>query len=92
MYYTTVIETFINLYIYNCSKALCCQRHSILSQINKLIYIVFNMFKGCRGRDQLDLHVHLAMQSVPITTNVMSSNSAHDEVYSIQHICDTYYQ
>ncbi len=25
------------------------------------------------------------MQSVPITTNVMSSNPAHGEVYSMQH-------
>ena len=25
------------------------------------------------------------MQSVPITTNVVSSNHAHGEVYSIQH-------
>ena len=25
------------------------------------------------------------MQSVPITTNVVSSNPVHDEVYSIQH-------
>jgi hypothetical protein len=27
----------------------------------------------------------LHMQSVPITTNVVSSNSAHGEVYLIQH-------
>jgi hypothetical protein len=32
---------------------------------------------------QLDLQ--LLMQSVPITTKVMSSNPAHGEVYSIQH-------
>ena len=31
----------------------------------------------------LDLQLH--MQSVPITNNVVSSNSAHGEVYSIQH-------
>jgi len=30
-----------------------------------------------------DLQLH--MQSVPITTNVVSSNPAHGEVYSIQH-------
>ena len=30
---------------------------------------------GCRGR----------MQSVPITTKVVSSNPVHGEVYSIQH-------
>jgi hypothetical protein len=32
---------------------------------------------------QLDLP--LPMQSVPIITNVVSSNPAHGEVYSIQH-------
>jgi hypothetical protein len=31
----------------------------------------------------LDLQLH--MQSVPITNNVVSSNSTHGEVYSIQH-------
>ena len=31
--------------------------------------------RGCRGR----------MQSVPITTKVVSSNPVHGEVYSIQH-------
>ena len=32
---------------------------------------------------QFDLQLH--MQSVPITTNVVSSNHAHGEVYSIEH-------
>jgi hypothetical protein len=32
-----------------------------------------------RGRD------HMVVQSVPITTKVVSSNPAHGEVYSIQH-------
>ena len=31
------------------------------------------------------LDLQLTMQSVPITTNVVSSNPAHGEVYSIQH-------
>jgi hypothetical protein len=31
----------------------------------------------------MDLHLH--MQSEPITTNVVSSNPAHGELYSIQH-------
>jgi hypothetical protein len=30
------------------------------------------------------LDLELPMQSVPITTNVVSSRPAHDEVYSIQ--------
>ena len=31
------------------------------------------------------LDLQLPGKSVPITTNVVSSNSAHGEVYSIQH-------
>ena len=35
------------------------------------------------------IELQLPMQSVPITTKVVSSISAHDEVYSIQHLlCD----
>jgi hypothetical protein len=30
-------------------------------------------------------NVNVPVQSVPITTNVVSSNSVHGEVYSIQH-------
>jgi hypothetical protein len=40
---------------------------------------------GRRGRDRMGLDLQLPMQSVPITTNVVSSNIAHGEVYSIQH-------
>ena len=38
---------------------------------------------GRLGRDRMDLQ--LPVQLVPITTNVVSSNPAHGEVYSIQH-------
>jgi hypothetical protein len=31
------------------------------------------------------LHLQLPMQSVPITTKVISSNATHGEVYLIQH-------
>jgi len=31
------------------------------------------------------LDLQLPVQSVPITTNVVSSNHVHDKVYSIQH-------
>jgi hypothetical protein len=31
------------------------------------------------------LALQLSMQSVPVTSNVVSSNPAHDQVYSIQH-------
>ena len=36
---------------------------------------------GRRGRDR----IQLPMKSVPITTNVLSSNPTHGDVYSIQH-------
>ena len=38
-----------------------------------------------RGRDRMVVDVQLPVQSVPITTKVVSSNPAHGEVYSIQH-------
>jgi len=38
--------------------------------------------RGCDGHDHMIVG---PMQSVPITTNVVSLNSAHDEVYSLQH-------
>jgi hypothetical protein len=41
--------------------------------------------RGRRGRDRMVVSFMLLMQSVPITTIVVSSNSDHGEVYSIQH-------
>ena len=41
------------------------------------------MVQGRRGRDRMDLQLHV--QSVPITTRVVSSNPIHGKVYSIQH-------
>ena len=45
--------------------------------------IVFVHTRGGRSCDRIDLQ--LPVQSVHITTNVVSLNSAHDEVNSIQH-------
>jgi hypothetical protein len=39
--------------------------------------------RGCYGRDQMNLQ--LTVQSVPITTKVVSLKPVHGEVYSIQH-------
>ena len=39
----------------------------------------------CHGRDRMVVDFLLLVQSVHITTNVMSSNPAHDYVYSIQY-------
>ena len=38
------------------------------------------------------LDLQLPVQSVSITTNVVSLNPAHGEVYSLQHLCDKFYQ
>ena len=49
--------------------------------------------RGHRGLDNMVAVFRIDMLPVPITTNVVSSNPAHDEVYSIQHyviklVCD----
>ena len=38
-----------------------------------------------RGRDRMVVGFTTTLQSVPITTEVVSSNPVHDDVYSIQH-------
>ena len=52
--------------------------------------IAGNIFVGCHGHNhmvvlQLRVHIHVPMQSASITTNVVSLNATHGEVYSIQH-------
>ena len=44
--------------------------------------LILLRFKGRRDRI---LDLQLPVQSVPITTKVMSSNPLHGEMYSIQH-------
>jgi hypothetical protein len=39
--------------------------------------------RGCHGHDRMDLEP--PVQSVPITTKIVSSNPIHGEVYSMQH-------
>jgi hypothetical protein len=46
--------------------------------------------KGHRGRDRMAVELQLPVQSVPITTKVVSLNPVHVEVYSIQHYVITY--
>ena len=43
--------------------------------------------RGHRGRDRMAVGLQLPVQLVPITTNVVSLNPVHGEVYSIQ-LCD----
>ena len=38
-----------------------------------------------RGCDRMVVKIQIPMQSVPITTKVLSLNPVHGEVYSIQH-------
>ena len=41
--------------------------------------------RNLHGRGRMVVGFKLPMQSVPITTNIVSSNRVHGEVYSIQH-------
>jgi hypothetical protein len=43
------------------------------------------MICGCRGLDRMVVGLQLPVQSLPITTKVVSLNPVHGEVYSIQH-------
>jgi hypothetical protein len=50
-----------------------------------LLFETLNILEGLRGRARMMLDLQLPMQSVPIITNVVSSNHTHGEMYSIQH-------
>jgi hypothetical protein len=47
----------------------------------KNTYILFNTQTG---RDRMVVDIQLLVKSVPITTNVVSLNTIHGEVYSMQ--------
>ena len=46
---------------------------------------MLRLYISCNHHRDHNLDLPLPMQSVPITTSVVSSNPAHGEVYSIQH-------
>ena len=46
--------------------------------------------RGHRGRDRMAVGLQLLVQSVPITTKVVSLNPVHGDVYSIQHYVIAY--
>jgi hypothetical protein len=51
--------------------------------IDKSIVLLFPLISwGRRGRDRMVVGLQLPLQSVHITTKVMTSNAVHDEVYS----------
>jgi hypothetical protein len=54
----------------------------MIGRFKYIICLFWFMFHSLRG---LWLDLQLPVQSVPITTEVVSSNPAHGEVYSIQH-------
>jgi hypothetical protein len=43
------------------------------------------LYRGHRGCDRMVVGFKLPMQSVPITTNIVSLNPTHGEIYEIQH-------
>ena len=55
------------------------------SLILSIIITVLVQIRGCHGRDRMVVGFQLPVQSVPITTKIVSSNPVNDEVYSIQH-------
>ena len=54
----------------------------MIGRFKYIICLFWFMFHSLRG---LWLDLQLPVQSVPITTEVVSWNPVHDEVYSIQH-------
>ena len=51
-----------------------------------LFQIIFYAWRGSLGRDRmLKLDLRLPVQSLPITTEDVSSNPAHHEMYLTQH-------
>ena len=53
--------------------------------------LTLSSWRGRCGRDRMVVVFTMPMQSVPITTKVVSSNHAQGEVHSIQH-CDKVFQ
>ena len=58
-----------------------CTRALVIYKRGELIFLS----KDRRGRDRIVVRFMTTMSSVPITTNVVSSNPVRGEVYSIQH-------
>jgi hypothetical protein len=59
-----------------------------IAQVDSISYlIIIIIIHGAVAvmlRWYLDLQLHVPGQSVPITSKIVSSNAAHDEVYSMQ--------
>ena len=55
-----------------------------ISQFVIIVHVILSPFGGVVVVIVWQLNLQLPMQSVPITTKVVSSNPAHGEMYSIQ--------
>ena len=62
---------------------LCFEVHIVI--VNIILNFVFFIIIIEAQRDRMVVDLQLPMQSVTITTNVVSWNPAHGEVYLIQH-------
>ena len=81
MGYEDGTETLQQLSIQSCLPSLLLPVKSLYTSIDPLQCYL----KGRRrGRDRIVVGFTPTYQSVPITTNVVNSNSAHSEVNSIQ--------
>jgi hypothetical protein len=49
------------------------------------LFVLYTCFRAGCGRDRMLVGFTTTYATVPITTNVVSLNPAHREVYSIQH-------
>ena len=49
------------------------------------LFVLYTCFRAGCGRDRMLVGFPTTYATVPITTNVVSSNPAHREVYLIQH-------
>jgi hypothetical protein len=75
LFVVLMVKTFFSYTLYLDSSHICsCMK---LARIE--------LTRGHRGRDRMVVDLQLPVQSVPITTKVVSLNPVHGEMYSIQH-------
>ena len=73
--------SIILTYIYNLSTSTC----GILHCIYCILLLDFSKDRGCHDRYRMVVELQLPVQSVPVTTEVVSLNPTHCKMYSIQH-------
>ena len=70
---------------YTCTLFLELSRYFLSCSFTLYKYESTRTCRGRRGRDRMVVGFATNVQSVHITTNVVSTDPAHGEVYSIQH-------